>query len=192
MELIGMKHPCIIDRRFQIEFGSEFRIRAVIRPWHTGGLQTIFAKRIPQKKGDVYGVVLCLRGTVVQLMTRGQGDQTWYYTRSGRGYVQAQQTYEIVAIRSGDHGRIFIEGIDRTHPKHTACAAGDLNNTGYAFIGTMALAGRAIHPFDGQIKAIGLYNDERQIKPEYTGRASEWKDLKRDPINRMPLDQVKV
>lgn len=187
-----MKHPCIIDRRFVIEFGNDFRIRAVIRPFHTGGLQTIFAKRVPQKKGEIYGVVLNLRGTVVQLMTRAQGDKTWYWTRSCRGYIQAQETYEILAIRSGTHGRIFIQGADRTHKDHNRCAAGDLNNSGYAFIGTMPLSGAAIHPFDGQIKAIGLYNDEREIRPEYTGRGSEWAHLKKDPVNRLPLDQVNI
>jgi hypothetical protein len=192
MELIGMKHPCIIDRRFVIEFGNEFRIRAVIRPFHTGGLQTIFCKRIPQKKGEVYGVVLNLRGTVVQLMTRAQGDKTWYWTRSGRGHIQAQETYEIVAVRTGNRGRIFIEGIDRTHPDHCQAAMGDLNNHGYAFIGTMPLAGKAIHPFDGQIKAIAFYNDQREIKPEDTGKASEWKQLKRDPVQRMSLGQIRV
>lgn len=187
-----MKIPCIIDRRFNIEFGDDFRIRAVIRPFHTGGLQTIFAKRVPQKKGEVYGVVLCLRGTVVQLLTRAQGDKTWYFTRSGRGYVQAQQTYEIVAARSGSRGRIFIEGIDRTHPEHNKTAIGDLNNSGYAIIGTMPIAGRAIHPFDGEIKAIGLYNDERAIKPEYTGRRSEWASLKKDPVMRQSLGQIRI
>lgn len=167
MELIGMKTPCIIrHHKFPITFADSFMIRTIVSLDFLAGRQVIFAKRVPFSIGDRPGVVLLFRGSAVEMLTCGEGDCVWTRARTERGRMLAGTRYEIVAIREGVHGRIYVNGIDRTHPRFSSASGGNVNCDADAFIGIHVYDGQKHQKLYGDIEEIGLYNNApyRSIK----------------------------
>lgn len=150
--------PCAIQG-CELRFDSKFTIRASFVPDMVAGRQTIFCKRVPKGAGNRPGIVLWLRGSAVELLTFGDGDNDWSVAKTPRLLIKAGRDHEVYAVRDGSKARIYLDGIDRTDPTSEA-AAGDVNCDADALIG-IHFYGRPGQQFYGKIKALSMYNQRR-------------------------------
>lgn len=123
-----METPCLIEGSGRIRLSNEFTIRTQIKADIIGGIQAIMSKRHPLSVGNRPGILVTLRGSLIECMTFEDNGKSWITARTVREVIKVGQKYEILIFRIGGKMRIYINGIDRTHPKYGKCSAGDINS----------------------------------------------------------------
>jgi hypothetical protein len=166
MEWKGMETPCMLDGTGGIRFGQAFTLRARIKADIIGGKQSIFSKRVPLSTGNRPGLVLFLHGSMIKMMTFQDGGESWITTASlpnpkhDPRLINVGEEHEILIYRSEGNARIYINGIDRTHPKYKTCCPGDINCDMDIFLGCQLYDTPEIsEPFTGKIRMIELYDE---------------------------------
>jgi hypothetical protein len=162
LEVKGMPTRCMIPETAGVRVASDFTLKAEIRPFVIGGLQTIFSKRVPLSTGNRPGLVMRLNGSMVELLTFADGGDDWVVAKTGREAISTGEYYKILVYRSGGKAKIFVNGIEKTDPKHNTAAVGDLNCDMDVFIGLQVydtVAEREVMRTRGEIYMIGLYED---------------------------------
>lgn len=156
-----MQTPCMIDGSGGIRLSNEFTIRAEIKPDIIGGIQAIFSKRHPRSTDNRPGILVSLRGALIECMTFENNAKSWITARTRRGVIQVGQRYEILVFRIGGKMRIYINGIDRTHPKYKICSPGDINSDAPVFIGAQMYDQPELSEvFNGVISWVELYDQQ--------------------------------
>lgn len=149
----------MIENSGGIRIAEEFAFKSFIKADIIGGIQTIFAKRHPISTGNRPGLLITLRGNLIECMTFANNAKKWITTRTIRGVVEVGQKYEILVFRVRENMRIYVNGIDRTHPKYRVCSPGDLNSDMEVFLGAQLYdAPPLANQFVGRIYSVELYD----------------------------------
>lgn len=158
----GMKTPCMIEGTGGIRFANEFTIRTQIKADIIGGHQAIFSKRHPLSQGNRPGILVTLRGSLIECLTFENNSDKWITARTGRKVIEVGQKYEILIFRIGGKMRIYINGLDRTHRRYGACSPGDINSDMDIFIGGQLYDAPPLSEvFDGVIYYVELFDMAR-------------------------------
>ncbi len=151
----------MIDGSGGIRFSNEFTIRAQIKADIIGGIQAIFSKRHPRSTDNRPGILVSLRGALIECMTFENNATSWITARTRRGVIEVGQKYEILVFRIGGKMRIYINGVDKTHPKYGTCSPGDINSDMDILIGgQMYDRPELSEVFNGVIYWVELYDQE--------------------------------
>lgn len=162
MEWKGMTIPCLIDGSGPVRIPQEFTIRAQIKANVIGGIQTIFAKRHPISTGNRPGILITLRGSLIEFMTFENNGKDWKTARSRREVIKVGQKYEVLVFRAGPRVDIYVNGLNVTHPKYTECWGGDLNSDMEIFIGAQLYDTPELsEEFNGKIYSVELHDTAR-------------------------------
>ena len=155
-----MDIPCMIEGSGGVRIGQEFTIRAQFKADIIGGIQTIFSKRHPLSTGNRPGLIITLRGSLIECMTFEDNGKEWKTARSRREVVKVGQKYEILVFRKGPHADIYVNGINRTHPKYRKVWPGDLNSDMDVLLGGQLYDSPPLaETFNGVIYSVELYDD---------------------------------
>lgn len=161
----GMTHPCMIEGSGGIRFSDEFTIRTQIKADIIGGHQAIFSKRHPVSVGNRPGILITLRGALIECLTFQNNASEWITTRTVRGVISVGQKYEILIFRIGGKMRIYINGRDRTHRRYGTCSKGDINSDMDILIGGQLYDAPPLSEvFDGVIYWVELYDMARMSR----------------------------
>ena len=152
----------MIENSGGIRMAEEFTIRAQIKANTIGGIQTIFAKRHPVSTGNRPGVLVTLRGSLIEFMTFQNNGKEWKTARSRREVIKVGQKHEVLIFRAGARVDIYVNGINVTHPKYTTCWPGDLNSDMELFIGGQLYDKPPLaEVFNGKIYSVELHEMAR-------------------------------
>ncbi len=163
----GMTTPCLIEGSGGIRFSNEFTIRTQIKPDIIGGHQAIFSKRHPVSVGNRPGILISLRGSLIECMMFPNNGKQWITARTQREVIQVGQKFEVLVFRIGGNMRIYINGVDKTHRRYGKCSPGDINSDMDILIGGQLYDAPPLSEvFDGVIYWVELYEMAR------TSRAS--------------------
>jgi hypothetical protein len=161
----GMETPCMIEGTGGIRFSNEFTIRTQIKADIIGGIQAIFSKRHPLSVGNRPGILITLRGSLIECMTFQNNGESWITARSIRNVIEVGQKYEILVFRIGGKMRIFINGADRTHRRYGTCSPGDINSDMDVLIGGQLYDAPPLSEvFNGVIYWVELYEMARMSR----------------------------
>lgn len=159
MEWKGMQIPCMIDGTAGIRFSDDFTLRAFIKADIIGGNQAIFSKRTPISTNNRPGLILMLRGSMIECLTFDDGAEQWITARTSPRCVSVGQKYEILLFRIGGAMQIYVNGFNRTHKRYQTCAPGNLNNDMDIIIGGQLYDVPVLQEeFTGKIYEIELYD----------------------------------
>ncbi len=162
MEWKGMVIPCLIEGSKGIRIPQEFTIRAQIKANIIGGIQSIFVKRHPLSTGNRPGILVTLRGSLIEFMTFENNGKDWKTARTRREVIKVGQKYEVLIFRDGSRVDIYVNGINVTHPSYTTCWPGDLNCDMEIFIGGQLYdAPPLAEVFNGKIYSVELHDMAR-------------------------------
>ena len=162
MEWKGMEIPCLIAGSGGVRMAEEFTIRAQIKANIIGGIQTIFAKRHPLSIGNRPGVLVTLRGALIEFMTFENNGKGWKTARTRRKVIEVGQKYEVLIFRAGARVDIYVNGINVTHPKYTTCWPGDLNSDMDVILGGQLYDKPPLaEMFNGKIYSVELHDRAR-------------------------------
>ena len=155
----GMEIPCMIEGTKGIRISSEFTLKAEIKANIIGGIQTIFSKRTPLSTGNRPGIIFTLRGSLIECMMFANNAQAWITARTVRNVIKVGQKFEILVFRAGERLRIYVNGIDRTHPRYGKCSPGDVNSDMDIIIGGQIYDTPELsEPFAGKIYSVEYYD----------------------------------
>lgn len=142
-----------------LRFSQDFTLRAQIKADIIGGHQAIFSKRHPLSTGNRPGLLVTLRGSLIECLTFADGADSWITARTIRKVIEVGQQYEVLVFRSGDNMSIYINGINRTHPKYKTCSAGDINSDMDIILGGQLYdAPPLTEVFNGRIYTVEWWN----------------------------------
>lgn len=152
----------MIDGSGPVRMSEEFTIRAQFKANIIGGIQTIFAKRHPLSVGNRPGVLVTLRGSLIEFMTFENNGKEWKTARTRREVVKVGQKYEVLVFRAESRVDIYINGINVTHPKYTKCWPGDLNSDMEVILGGQLYDKPPLaEVFNGKIYSVELHDIAR-------------------------------
>lgn len=158
----GMETPCLIEGTGKIRFSNEFTIRTQIKADIIGGHQAIFSKRHPLSEGNRPGILITLRGSLIECLTFENNANSWITARTRREVISVGQKYEVLVFRIGGKMRIYINGVDKTHPRYNTCSPGDFNSDMDILIGGQLYDEPPLSEvFDGVIYWVELYDMAR-------------------------------
>ncbi len=184
MEWSGMETPCMIEGSGGIRLSNDFTLRAQIKADIIGGHQAIFSKRHPLSVGNRPGILVTLRGSLIECMTFANGADSWITARTLRKVIEVGQKYEVLVFRSGTNMRIYINGLDRTHPKYHTCSAGDINSDMDIILGGQLYDAPPLsEEFNGRIYTVELWRQAYMSSASHIG-------YPRNPF-AFPLRQLK-
>ena len=149
----------MIEQSAGMRIGNEFTLRAEIKANIIGGIQTIFSKRTPLSTGNRPGLIVTLRGALIECMTFQNNGTTWKTARTVRGIIKVGQKYEILVFRDGEHLDIYVNGIKRTHRRYKTVWPGDLNSDMDIFLGGQLYDSPPLsEQFTGKIYFVEFYD----------------------------------
>jgi hypothetical protein len=159
MEWKGMEIPCMVEGSGRIRLSQEFTLRAQIKANIIGGHQAIFSKRHPISTGNRPGILVTLRGSLIECLTFENNAKSWITARTRRSVISVGQKYEVLVFRSGSKMQFYINGINMTHPKYQTCSPGDINSDMDILIGAQLYDAPPLsEEFNGKIYSVELYD----------------------------------